>query len=67
MLGHPCGSSRRFFIVLVGRRMSIPARIFDSKADHFLSHDEREPRIDQSNSVIKLLIAALFLGCWLRT
>ena len=61
------GSSSRFFIVFVGRRMSIPNRIIDSKADHFSSHDERESRIDQSNSVMKVLIAALFLECWLRT
>ena len=47
--------------------MSIPARIIDAKADHFSSHDGKESRTDQSNSVMKVLITALFLGCWSRT
>ena len=47
--------------------MSIPGRIIDSKTDHFSLHDGKESRTDQSNSVMKVLIAALFLGCWSRT
>ncbi len=49
------GFSRRFFIVFVGRRMSIPARITDSKADHFSSHDERESTILYNKLYIHLL------------
>ena len=43
--------------------MYIPARIIDSKVDHFSSQAGKESRTDQSNLVIKVLIVALFLGC----
>ena len=56
------GSLRYFFTVFTGRRMSIPARIIDSKADHLSSHDRKESRTDQSNSVMIVLIAFCFSG-----